>query len=84
MKGQVRSIGLSEVARRCANVFQVGMTHREFVDRYRDPLATLGVVEGSNQERVEQTRTSMNLDDHDVVLGQYKVRCMLDCVSYSF
>jgi len=49
------------------------MTHREFVDRYRVPLASFGVIKETNQERVEQARTLMNLDDHDVVLGQHKV-----------
>ena len=56
------------------------MTHREFVDRYREPLAALSISEGSNQERVEQTRTAMGLGDHDVVLGQYKVRLLLHSV----
>ena len=56
--------------------FPVGMTHQEFVDRYRESLAALGVFEGSNQEGVEQTRTVMGLGDHDVVLGQHEV-CLL-------
>jgi chitin synthase len=76
VKGQVRSVGLPEITRRCAQAFPVGMTHREFVDRYREPLAALGISEGSNQERVEQARIAMGLSDHDVVLGQYKV-CLL-------
>ena len=58
-------------------MFPVGMTHWEFVDRYREPLAALGISEGSNQERVEQTRTTMGLGNHDVVLGQYKVHLLL-------
>ena len=73
VKGQIRSVGLPDVAKRCAHTFPVGMTHREFVDRYREPLAALGISEGSNQERVEQTRIAMGLSEHDVVMGQYKV-----------
>ena len=77
VKGQIRSVGLTEITKRCAHAFPVGMTHREFVDRYWEPLAALGISEGSNQERVEQTRTAMGLGDHDVVLGQDKVHLLL-------
>jgi chitin synthase len=34
VKGQVRSAGLLEIARRCVNVFKVNMTPEEFYDRY--------------------------------------------------
>ena len=82
MKGQIRSVGLTEITKRCAHAFPVGMTHREFVDRYREPLADLGISEGSNQERVEQTRVAIGLSDHDVVLGQYKVCLQLHSIRW--
>ncbi|KAI0027842.1 glycosyltransferase family 2 protein [Vararia minispora EC-137] len=73
VKGQVRAIGLPEVARRCANVFEVGMTPREFCDRYREQIAAAGVIEGDNREQVEQARTALGLEESDLVMGQYKV-----------
>ncbi|KZV71243.1 glycosyltransferase family 2 protein [Peniophora sp. CONT] len=73
VKGQVRALGLPEIARRSTNVFEVGMTPREFCDRYREQIAQAGVVEGDTREQVEQSRTALGLDEADVVLGQYKV-----------
>jgi len=35
VKGQVRSFGLTEIAKRNVNVFEVGMTPKEFCQRYR-------------------------------------------------
>lgn len=68
---------LPEVARRNVNVFEVGMTPEEFCDRYKAPLAEIGVVEGSPQEQVEQSRTALSLAEQDVVLGQHKVMLTL-------
>jgi len=76
VKGQVRSVGLTEIAKRNVNVFEVGMTPEEFCQRYKDPMSTLGVSEGSPRELVEQTRTALSLNERDVVLGQYKARCI--------
>ena len=69
VKGQVRSQGLSEVARRCVNVFEVAMTPQEFVDRYRDTLVAANVHEGDPREQVEQARTALALEEKDIVLG---------------
>lgn len=87
VKGQVRSAGLSEIARRCVNVFEVGMTPEEFCERYQVPLGEMGIVEGSSQEQVEQARTALSLTDRDIVLGQHKVRMFflpLHSSSYNF
>ncbi|KAI0049900.1 glycosyltransferase family 2 protein [Auriscalpium vulgare] len=73
VKGQIRSLGLPEIARRSVNTFEVGMTPREFCDRYRDQIAEIGVHEGESREQVEQARTALNLGPSDLVLGQYKV-----------
>ena len=73
VKGQVRSLGLSEVSRRCANVFEVAMTPAEFVDRYRDTLHAMNVHEGEAREQVEQTRTALGLEEKDVALGMTMV-----------
>jgi chitin synthase len=69
----VRSAGLPEIARRCVNVFEVNMTLEEFCDRYREPLAEIGIIEGLYQEQVEQTRTALSLHERVVVLGRHKV-----------
>ena len=45
-KGQVKAVGMMEMARRCVNVFEVGMTPEEFCDRYRDGLTAGSVTEG--------------------------------------
>ncbi len=73
VKGQVRSLGLAEVSKRCGNMFEVAMTPAEFVDRYREPLTTVGVHEGEPREQVEQTRTALGLEERDVVLGMSMV-----------
>ncbi|KAF8890149.1 P-loop containing nucleoside triphosphate hydrolase protein [Infundibulicybe gibba] len=73
VKGQVRSVGLAEIARRNINVFEVGMTPDEFCERYKESLDAIGVSEGSEQERVEQARTAFGVDEKDIVLGQSKV-----------
>ena len=74
VKGQVRGFGLSEIARRCVNVFEVSMTPEEFVGRYKEVLMGLNVAEGSAREFVEQGRTALGLEERDVVLGQRMVR----------
>ncbi|KAF8872468.1 glycosyltransferase family 2 protein [Infundibulicybe gibba] len=73
VKGQVRSVGLAEIARRNINVFEVGMTPDEFCERYKEGLDAIGVSEGSEPERVEQARTALGVDEKDIVLGQSKV-----------
>ena len=72
VKGQIRSLGLTEISKRNVNVFEVGLTPDEFCTRYKDPLAKMG-VDGSAKEKVEQTRSVLGLHDVDMVLGQYKV-----------
>jgi chitin synthase len=73
VKGQVRSAGLSAVAQRNRCVFEVSMTPQEFLERYREPLAAVGVTEGEPVELIGQTRTALGLEDGDIVLGNHKV-----------
>ncbi|KAF8064853.1 glycosyltransferase family 2 protein [Lyophyllum atratum] len=73
VKGQVRSVGLVEIAKRCVNVFEVGMTLEEFCDRYNVGLEAGGVREGTPAEKVQQARTAFGLTERDLVLGQHKV-----------
>ncbi|KAH0831304.1 glycosyltransferase family 2 protein [Lanmaoa asiatica] len=73
VKGQIRSLGLTEISKRNVNVFEVGLTPDEFCTRYKDPMAKMGVVDGSAEEKVERTRNVLGLQETDMVLGQYKV-----------
>jgi chitin synthase len=54
-------------------VFEVGMTPREFCDRYREKLAGVGIIEGESREQIERATATLGLKDNDLVLGQYKV-----------
>ena len=36
MKGQVCSVGLPEIARRCVNVFEANVTPMEFCEQYEE------------------------------------------------
>ena len=73
VKGQVKAVGMTEMARRCVNVFEVGMTPEEFCDRYKEGLAAAGVSEGHEREMVGQARAVYGLGEKDLVLGQHKV-----------
>jgi len=81
VKGQIRSLGLTEVSKRNVNVFEVGLTPDEFCTRYKEPLAKMGVVDGLAKEKVERTKDALGLLDIDMVLGQYKVN--FECLSVS-
>jgi len=61
------------MAKHCVNVFEVGMTPEEFIDRYREGLTAGGATEGHEREMVGQARTAFGLGDKDLVLGQHKV-----------
>ena len=80
VKGQIRSLGLTEVSKRNVNVFEVGLTPDEFCTRYKEPMAKVGVMDGSAMEKVEQVRTALGLGETDIVLGQYKVSFECLCV----
>lgn len=75
VKGQVRSSGLVEVAKRNACVFEVGMAPDEFCQRYRDPMGKVLLGDGNETpaERIERMRVALGLGETDVVLGQHKV-----------
>ena len=73
VKGQVRSAGLTEIAKRCATFFEAGMTPDEFCERYKEPLDSVGVVEGDARERTLQAATAFSFGERDIVLGQHKV-----------
>ncbi|KAL5497865.1 hypothetical protein ACEPAH_2796 [Sanghuangporus vaninii] len=73
VKGQIRSAGLTEIAKRNVNVFEANMTPIEFCDRYKDHLAALNVHEGDEIDKVAQTRRALDLEERDIVVGSYKV-----------
>jgi chitin synthase len=73
VKGQVKAVGLAEIARRSVNVFEVNMTPEEFCERYREGLQIGGIAEGDEREVIEQARTTFGLNERDLVLGLHKV-----------
>ncbi|KAJ8090565.1 hypothetical protein PM082_018122 [Marasmius tenuissimus] len=73
VKGQVRSFGLAEIAKRCGVVFEVNMTPDEFCESYGEGLADVGVMEGTEKERVQWARTAFGLESVDIVLGNQQV-----------
>ncbi|KAG6887187.1 hypothetical protein C0992_000245 [Termitomyces sp. T32_za158] len=73
VKGQVRSVGLVEIAKRSINIFEVGMTPEEFCERYSAGLEAAGVSEGEALEKILQARTTFGLTERDLVIGQHKV-----------
>lgn len=78
VKAQVRSLGLPEVAKRNATVFEVNMTFPEFFERYADQIASSGGGVGGSDEgdiltRVALVRGDLALTEKDIVIGQSKV-----------
>ena len=73
VKRQICSLGVTEILRRCVSVFKVGMTPREFCDRFWDKLAGVGTIEGESRDQIERARSALGFKDSDLVLGQYKV-----------
>jgi len=73
VKGQVRSMGLAEIAKRC--VFEASLTPREFCERYKDGLEEVGAGTAGwgDRERVEQAKRAFGFEDAELVLGQQKV-----------
>ena len=78
VKGQIRSVDLTEVLKRNINVFEVGLTPDEFCTQYKEPLVKMGIVDGSVKEKAQQTRNILDLQENDMILGQYKV--ILECL----
>jgi chitin synthase len=74
VKGQVKSTGLVEIAKRRTNIFAVDMTPEEFCKRYSEGFEGGGFSEGDACETVDQARTAFGLGDRDLILGQHKVR----------
>jgi len=67
---------MTEMARRCFNVFEVGVAPGEFCDRYRDGLTAGNVTEGREREMVAQLGMDlamatliMNKLDHQLNMG---------------
>jgi chitin synthase len=74
VKAQVRSIGLSQMARKQGVVFEASMSPQEFCDRYHDYLKVLGVSAGGDPTAsVNDTREALGLGELEIVIGQFKV-----------
>jgi chitin synthase len=75
VKAQVRSIGLSDMAKKAAQgVFEATMSPVEFCNRYRDQLNVFGVqAEDEPIARVVAMRDALGLAEKDIVIGKFKV-----------
>lgn len=74
VKGQVKSAGLAEIAKRCVNVFEVSLTPEEFWERYRNGLESAGVrSEDAEKTKVDKAKKAFGFDDPDLVIGQQKI-----------
>ncbi|KAK1233329.1 hypothetical protein PQX77_003517 [Marasmius sp. AFHP31] len=83
VKGQVRSFGLAEIAKRSGVVFEVNVTPDEFCERYGEGMAEVGVTEGMEKERVQQVRTVFELESMDTVLGNQQVMFLLSAKRFT-
>ncbi|KAG8798072.1 hypothetical protein FRC16_008063 [Serendipita sp. 398] len=76
VKAQIKSMGLSEVARKFATVLEVNMTFPEFRDRYGAILAQAGIEplsHDSTQDDLARVQRAMGLKENDIVMGRTKV-----------
>jgi hypothetical protein len=54
VKGQIRSLGLTEIAQQCVNVFEVGTTPGEFCDRYQEKLLEWGLRKANQESKLSE------------------------------
>jgi chitin synthase len=77
MKGQVTAVGNTEVARRCINIFDVGVARRSFVIVTGMDWLLVGVSDGHDREMLglarSQALTAFGLREKDLDLGHHKV-----------
>lgn len=73
VRGQLRSMGIPEIAKQVVNVFEVGMSPAEFCERYKMCLDSAGVEDMDPVDRVESAAMVLGLGEADAVLGTDKV-----------
>ena len=73
VKGQIRSLDLTEIPQWCVNVFEVGMRPCKFCDRYWEKRTGVRIMEAESRDQIERARSALGFKDSDLVLGQYKV-----------
>ncbi|KAF9019249.1 glycosyltransferase family 2 protein [Hymenopellis radicata] len=73
VRGQLRSMGIPEIAKQVVNVFEVGMSPAEFCERYKVCLDSAGVEDMDPVDRVESAAMVFGLGEADAVLGTDKV-----------
>nr|ABB70410.1 hypothetical chitin synthase class V [Puccinia graminis] len=77
VKQQVKFFNIPELARRLKDDWMVSLENNEWWDRYKecDPIASdvvrLSLI--SWQERIEGIKNMMDWDNHDIMLGNYKI-----------
>ncbi|WWC67634.1 uncharacterized protein I206_101544 [Kwoniella pini CBS 10737] len=74
MKSQIRSLGLTEMAHRLQNSYEVRMTHFEACDRYAEEFDIRGILKGpSDVDRLQDLKRVLGLSDSQMVIGANRV-----------
>jgi chitin synthase len=80
LRGQIRSFGMSELAKKLKHVYEVSMTHQEGCERYAAELNGYGILHGGSSPAAESLRKLLDAKkwtEDDMAIGKYKVRLLL-------
>ncbi|KAK8846712.1 hypothetical protein IAR55_005799 [Kwoniella newhampshirensis] len=70
VKGQIRSVGLTEMAQRLRMSYEVRMTHREACERYTREFEVRGILEGpAHVDRLQDLKRVLKLSDQHLGIG---------------
>jgi len=53
VKGQICSLGLTEILWQCMNVFEVGITPCKFCNQYQEKLTGVGIIDSESRDQIE-------------------------------
>jgi chitin synthase len=74
VKAQIRSMGLTEIALRLRDDYEVRMTHEEFVERYHDEFAERAIGDqGTAADRMRDLKRVSQLSDTQMAVGSRRV-----------
>lgn len=89
VKQQIKSYGLSEMARKLLNEYSVSMTHEEFCERYASsPALTAvsmrGAVAGEAKQKFAAAKEVMGWTDQEAASGRVKVSLETEARHFSY
>jgi chitin synthase len=77
LRGQVRSFGMPELAKKLKHVYEVSMTHEEARERYAAELNGYGILHGGSSppgESLKKLLAAKGWNEDDMAVGKFKVR----------